>query len=277
MTRSRKTQILHEIKSLHQQLGRRPVKRDSSYLYHKTRKVFGTWNFAMKAAGYKVRTNQSITLPSQMTPVLCYFVGLVLTDGHLQESKGKFYRTLLFTSYNNECRLLCNLVRDLFSYNPLIRKKKYGWNVRPNYELHISSKELLDCLHVKFEIPIGHKSRTIRVPSVLRTSSNECISSFIRGVIDGDGDIQSKSKTVRISSGSKLFLHQLCELFRNIGVRPGGIALERAGIYRLHISGTDNLKSLYNMLYSKPDYYYPRRLVAWNALLKGERQITFPR
>ena len=164
--------VISKIKKLHIKLKRRPVKRDYPNLYRQSRIYFETWNKAMKAAGYKIKHPQNITIP-KISNDLFYFIGLLITDGHLQYSiNQRNYKVAISTSYEEEKYMILKLIKILFGYKAGMRKRKYGWNVRPNYEIFISSKKLVEFFNQKFNIPTGSKSKIVRVPKILFKKSS---------------------------------------------------------------------------------------------------------
>ena len=159
--------IIDRIKQLNKKLKRKPQKRDDGGLYIATRNFFGTWNNAMEKAGYKVKIMQKPIIPDKLTPELSYFIGLLITDGHLVEDlKKKHYVLLLFTSYEDELKLILKLIGDLFSYKAYVRKKKDGWNKRFSYQIYINSKDLLYYFKDEIGLPTGAKSKIVRVPNI---------------------------------------------------------------------------------------------------------------
>ena len=125
-----KEELIRQVKELHQKLRRRPTKRDNNSLYEKSRVYFGYWNKLMEAAGYKVKYNQYPEIPNELTEDLAYFVGILITDGHLQwqrktEKSSARYCMQLYNSYEEEKVMLIRLIKGLFKYNAFIRSKKY--------------------------------------------------------------------------------------------------------------------------------------------------------
>jgi len=252
------SKVIQEIKLLEQSLGRRPVKRDNNSLYNASREFFGTWNSAMKYAGFKVKTNQVPIMPEKLDDNLAYFLGLLITDGHIVISKKyKKYNILLFTSYEEEKEMILTLIRKLFNYNSYVRNRRLGWNKRINHEIHISAKDLVYLFNLKYEIRSGNKSLTIRVPDLIFNSSNEIIANFLRGVIDGDGSI--KRDCITISSGSEKFLIDLKVLLDKLNLKSGVISKDRT-CYALNIGRVaGNLLKAYKIFYAKAEFYYPRK------------------
>lgn len=224
-----KSSLLHEIKNLDIKLNRKPTKRDSPRLNYFARKYFGTWNNTLKEAGFKVKKFQKPIIPEKLTPELSYFLGLLVTDGHIVFNKIgiKTYKILLFTSYEEEHNLISSLIKKIFDYIPSIRQKKYGFNKRYNYEIYISSKLLVEYFIKNFQIPAGAKSNIVRVPEIFFVAKKSNTSAFLRGVIDGDGSVSSKSKCVRITSSSLKFLEDIKKLLLYVNILPGNIIKDK--------------------------------------------------
>lgn len=268
-----KEKVRSEIFRLQRRLGRRPVKRDDNLLYSITRKFYGSWNNAMRACGYKVQKPQSISKLPKIDENFSYLIGIIATDGHMQEAVSfggsHKYTIMISTSYNDERVILTKLIMTLFNYEPLLRKRKYGWNVRTNYLLHVSSKRLLYFLKNEIGIPAGRKSKTIRVPKMFFKTSRKNLAGFLRGVIDGDGSIKTSHRgAVSISSGSRMFLYDIRKLMIQIRIRPSRICIDKRGVYSLNITNMESLMRLYNLLYPAR-FYYPRKKQAFDNIYKS--------
>lgn len=75
-------------------------------------------------------------------------------------------------------------------------------------------------MHKKYEIPLGLKYASIKVPEIIKTSSDKQIKLFLRGVFDSDGNIylHRGKKSVQLRQKSNIFLKELRDLFFKIGV-----------------------------------------------------------
>jgi len=261
-------EIIKEIKLLHKNLRRRPVKRDNHALNYKTRKYFGSWNNAMKAAGYKVYTPQIPTLPKlSKFKELYYFLGLLLTDGHIPKDS-KDYKINLFTSYLEEKRIIIKLIKFLFNYDSSVKGRYTGFSNKTNYNIYISSKLVHKFLIDTFKLPIGNKSLTLKLDVCFHKLNPKYIGPFLLGVVDGDGDISPKSRYVRISSGSRFFLQDIQKLLDRLGITYGKIRKERTS-YRLVIASSHSLSKLYSIFYTT-NFYYPRKKAKLDKLLKAK-------
>lgn len=246
--------LIKDLRKLHRNLSRRPTRHDNNSLYQKSRKYFGSWNKMMENAGYKVKYYQYPKIPSKLTQDLSYFLGLIITDGHLQ-NKSK-YGIYLYTSYEEEKDMILNLIKGLFDYRAYLVFRKFGFNKRINIQIAINSKKLVNCLNKKFDIPTGNKSLIVRVPKIILNSNRENKINFLRGVIDGDGHITQSS--VHISSGSYLFLLDLKKLLFDIKIECNAKIEKRRTCYVLHLNKTES-KKLYYLCYNNAKYFYPRK------------------
>ena len=265
-----KEELIRQVKKLHKKLGRRPTKHDDQRLYHKSRKIFGYWNKLMEAAGYEVKYKQYPKIPNELNEDLAYFLGVLITDGHLQwqnknERHSAQYCVQLYTSYEEEKVMLLKLIKELFEYKAFIRSKKYGWNKRINHEFHINSKELVEYLNKRFKIPTGKKSSIIRIPEVISNNIEEVKSNFLRGVIDGDGSIK-KNVGIELSSSSELFLEDIKLLLDSLSINSRKISKGKT-CYIMSLGRIENLTRLYELCYKDQRYCYPRKLRSLETII----------
>lgn len=112
-------------------------------------------------------------------PILCYFAGLIASDGWLW--KDRHYVELNLTGESE--------------YDLLNKLNSYFENERPvkkfsgSYRLTFSGNGIKDIFINYFNIPVcsDNKTFTIRFPE--KFESEDCARMFIRGVFDGDGSI----------------------------------------------------------------------------------------
>jgi intein/homing endonuclease len=259
-----KNELIRQVKDIAVKLKRRPQKRDDMILNYNARKYFGSWNNLMKSAGYKVRYYQKIN-SVKFDEDFAYFLGLLITDGHIHSNNiTKRYKIAIYTSYNDEKKMIARLIKKLFNYNPGITSRMYGFNKRPNYEIRIASKNLVNILVSNYEIPSGAKSLIVCIPSIMFKSSKNIKKSFIRGVIDGDGSIMKNN--VKIASGSKLFLEGLKILLESISISSGNVIKDNkiTNTYSIRISNKEGylkVEEMYNA-----NYYYSRKKAKFNKI-----------
>jgi len=264
-TKWNKEKILKEIINLSKNLKRKPVKRDDNRLYQATKKYFRSWNKGLKIAGFDIKDKQSIHNINLKHDEFYYFLGLLITDGHIVYPKR--YKVNLYTSNEEEKEMIVRLISKLFKYKASIRSRKTGFSRRENYEIYISSKKLCVFIINYVGIPYGSKSTNVRVPKLLFTSNNACIGNFLRGVIDGDGTIL-KNPQLKIVSGSKSFLYDLKRLFNKLQIFSGKISQQKQNLYILRVCRKNDLKKLEKILYNKKDNFcYPRKKKIWEQYI----------
>lgn len=262
-----KEKIIFELKELEKKLGRIPKKRDNSYLYFLSRQYFSSWNRMMKYAGYSVKTTQKPIIPKIYSTSLYYFLGILITDGHIAIKPNRIYQIKLYTSFSDEKEILIKLIKFLFKYNPSLRSRKTEFSENLNYEIYLSSKELCYFLTEKLGIPQGNKSSNVVVPKFIINSNDLKKGSFLRGVIDGDGSIL-KGNVIKISSGSREFLTDIKNILFGLRVKSGKICCEKNNVYNLWICGSENVIKLKKLIYKdKSDFYYPRKKLSWEQYI----------
>jgi intein/homing endonuclease len=258
-------EVISELNALKSKLRIIPSKRYSNSLNYYAKKNFGSWNRALKAAGFKTKITQKAKLPDA-SPNLYYFLGLLYTDGHIvwQEEK-RNYQIQMYTSYPEELRLILKLFNTLFYYKPFVRRRKMGFNRKINYSIHMCSKEIIAYLKEMYDVPIGPKAKRMLLPKL---NSNDCFWPFLRGVIDGDGSI---SKNITLFSASKNFLLKITQVLQVYGFNVGALyARKRKSItYSLSMYRQTDLKRLYDLIYKNAEFFYPRKRKSFETMLKS--------
>jgi len=214
----------------------------------------------LKVAGPSKNINKYHSVPLQknnwvkLDENLAYLGGLIITDGHLvayKTSKRSNYRIEFTNNSKDIINEYCKLFYDLFKYKVKICKDK---RQPGTYRAFVYSKELVYMFN-NLGIPIGKKSLTIKLPSLITKSPRSVIFSFIAGLIDGDGCISSYDNKIRIITGSNHFAISLCSLLKTLGIRS-------------YISKHGSAKSTFGNL----NLYYAIG-ISWNKDLKDALRI----
>ncbi|MBT3866098.1 hypothetical protein HOF78_03280 [Candidatus Woesearchaeota archaeon] len=223
----------------------------------------------MNAGGFEVSHNQYPEIPQILSPELAYFLGLVITDGHVQHTsfKQKERSTCyIYTSYESEVEIITPLIQEIFNYTPKIYpKKKKGFNKRVNYQISINSKPLACFLNKKFSIPFGAKSHFLKVPSAILNSTKINKASFLRGVIDGDGSIK-KNKVLSICSASRIFLRGINKILNSLDIQTKNILIS-GSIFLIYISNKRDLNRIYFNCYKNQKYCYLRKIISLEKII----------
>ena len=135
-------------------------------------------------------------------PIFCYYAGLIATDGYLDYKNKR-----ISLRVNNEG-----------SYEVLNNLKAYFDYIRPvcvyagkNNDLSIPNS----CIFKELEIMgiFGDKNNRSFSMNWYSLSNEECRKMFLRGVLDGDGNIKRKCGEFRIAMKSKSFIENLLAIF----------------------------------------------------------------
>ena len=257
--------VLTKLKLLQEKLARRPVKRDSPYLYLLSRKYYGSWNKLMIEAGYQCKEIQNPSIPPNLDNKLSYLLGLLSTDGHIQAIKDKgFYRTMIYTSEREEVEIISRLINEIFKYHVSVRGRKTGFSKRLNYEINIYSKKVALFLN-SLGIPFGAKSYTIKVPEILIDKNENLFWHYLRGVFDGDGSIifSESNTSFKISSGSVNFLNGLKEITNSQGFNLR-VSKQDQNVWILRTNIKKDIARLYSLIYKDALFFYPRKKEKWS-------------
>src|SRR3989344_5954833 len=133
-----------------------------------------------------------------------YTLGFIFADGNISWNQEKGYYSLTITASEKDKEHLENLRRGISSTKPLLYSDKTN-----SERLIVNNKNICQKL-----ISLGvtpRKSLTVKFPNIPKTYLRH----FIRGVIDGDGNVRYVSRErspyfeITISSGSKAFCESL--------------------------------------------------------------------
>ena len=119
------------------------------------------------------------------------------------------------------------MFNKVFGKKPILKTKKNC------IELRLSSKEILEFLE-KSGIPVGKKSKIIRIPPTIRRS-NKLSVAFIRGLADTDFSLIFKKRKIkkdypRITAdlSSLNLINDVCQILNNLNI-AGPIAEKEKG------------------------------------------------
>ncbi len=117
--------------------------------------------------------SKAVKVPSEVDEDLAYLAGALISDGHLSKEYVDF--SCYETGFKEEVKSML--------------LKKFG-----RFESYYKDNRVYLCnlfvpffFNRVFGIPIGNKSRTVKVPEMIFKSDNNAVCSFIRGLFDGDG------------------------------------------------------------------------------------------
>lgn len=260
-----KTEVLHKLKLLEKNIGRRPTKRDDNSLYFASRKYFGSWNNLMRKAGHSCKDFQKPSVPKELTEDLFYLLGLISTDGHIQFNLEKEkYKLMIYTSEEKEKQMIIKLFYKLFNYSAAVRERNTPFSSRKNFEIYLCSKRICEFL-ISLGLPQGNKSSTIRIPNLFNKSGERYFWPYLRGVFDGDGSIiTNPSLNFRIYSGSKEFILDIQKEFLKRGFNYSKVYPHRDNVWLLKLNRKEDISKLYSLLYQNAEYFYARKRNKWN-------------
>ena len=173
---------------------------------------------------YKTKYGSHFKAPKHIDEDFAWFLGLAFADGYIAKYhghgkwKGTDYFKYKITSINE--KIIFKLVNfcEKRELNFYIGKHKSGFNPeKESYQLEICNQAFIRVL-MKFGIPSGKKSRTIRMKKIFLLPDN-LIAGFIAGFYDGDGNVSLATPAIRLSSVNKELIEDCQSLFIRLGIR----------------------------------------------------------
>jgi len=190
---------------------------------------------------YSLKNSRSknITLPKKMNKDLAFLLGSLVAEGFYHQNKFFFCnKDIVF--YNKIKKIISQQFPEAKPYERILKGDCP--------ELCIYEKNIVDFLQA---IGLSNKlSDKKEIPFSVLASSQEVISSFLRGLFEGDGSVsfkkdkrhQGKSIELNYNSKSKKLINQLKTVLLNFGiVTTSPYQDKRNSCYKLIISGVDSI------------------------------------
>jgi DNA gyrase subunit A len=156
---------------------------------------------------------------------IAYLLGFFISDGWIVNDYTK--ANLLRLGWGSINRAVIEKVADIltqeFDYTPTIEAKKYKIEGRGRviqntaYTIRINRKDINEFFVKNFDL-VGKNAFTKEIPGQIFISPKEVIFSFVSGLIEGDGSINSRKKFVHYGSVSKKLIHQLAIILQHLGI-----------------------------------------------------------
>lgn len=174
---------------------------------------------------------------------MAWVLGMLITDGHVN----KKIHSITFSQKDERLlRVIAQLMEADYVLAPTGK-------TRSTPLLIINSKEIKKDL-AKLGIK-ENKSLTVPFPDI----PEEFLSSFIRGVVDGDGWVQKSGYVMNITTGSVKFAEGLLNVFKFWKLRSEitkELTQNGNNIYRVWVKGKHELPKLAKILYNENSKNY---------------------
>ena len=203
-------------------------------------------------------------IPTELTPDLSYWMGLLVGDGCISISKNKRKNRINFTNQDQDLiNSFKKYAEEYFIDDTIYDRVKHN----TTHELSYFNKKL-----VYFLLECGFTKTTAldkKIPSVLKKSSGECLSNFLSGLFDTDGSCyienhgEYKHCEVSLSTSSIQLAKEIQSVLLNIGI-VSTISLSNKSCvkkligrsidsicsngYKIRITGIDNLNKFKNLI-----------------------------
>lgn len=207
-----------------------------------------------------------------------YFLGLIVTDGCVHNTKGK--QNLISLTLQEKDEYLLEEFKRQIKSNKTITHDGRGCS-----ELNILSNKMVNDLR-KYDI-IPNKSLRTVFPKNLPVN---LYPHFIRGVLDGDGSISyygrnkqgrnSHTKAIRFCQGNELFLQDIVNhLNKECGIEEIKVYKEKENLWSISYRKNVSMIKLIHYMYDNAHVYMTRKkdlcdLIIKEILQYGSTEIT---
>lgn len=195
-----------------------------------------------------------VPIPS-LNAAFAYLVGVIVGDGHLYET-----RVLIACDERTIKEAIAPLVGAL-GIKCIIRQPE---KISKRFTLEINSRPLVWFLRDIYEIPIGKKTYTVRIPQVIKTSGIKTKAMFLRGLFDTDGSVEKRGY-VTFCSASAMLYKDTIQMLEIMGIKSVYKRIDNRGknpVRHLRIYKHREIKKFYELIgFSSP--HKQQRLMNW--------------
>lgn len=170
-----------------------------------------------------------------------YFLGLILTDGYVNEERGYIGIDL---SDKDIIEFLCDYLNTSYT----VIKSEF----KDKYRIILYGKKLVE--EMKRLGVTERKTFSLQGPDLYQ-HEKEYLPYIVRGIIDGDGWIRKDGREFFISSASNKFIKWCKDVLKYLGfedIEERFIANEFNGIFIIRTAKKYNLEVLRHKIYNKP-------------------------
>lgn len=205
------------------------------------------------------------------TPNKAYVIGLIISDGNIS-TNGYSLRIGLQMS---DKKILEQINSDMKNTTPLkfLNKKKENENWSNQYRLEVNSKELCNTLS-NYGI-YANKSLSVKYPDMISPKYNKDI---IRGILDGDGNIDIKSNgkpnQVRIT-GTKYVCESIKEIIHEeLNINSSIYDCKCNSVTKtLAIHGINNIVLFLDWIYKDSELYLERKFNQYKEIINNSQIV----
>ncbi|KAA9408466.1 helix-turn-helix domain-containing protein [Haloarcula hispanica] len=169
--------------------------------------------------------------PAQWTPELARLIGYIVAEGYVEQRADN---TGFVSITNNDSEVLddARSALETLNLNVTERDTHDGKTAR---ELLCSAGEFVSFLEALDETLLA-SSADRRVPQDIMRASDDVVTGFIRGYIEGEGHVSTSQREITVASMSKPLLEDVRTLLVTQGI-TAQLQPRNNGSYRLRISG----------------------------------------
>lgn len=160
--------------------------------------------------------------PIPLNEKTAYLAGVIIGDGYIsggfkgpKSPNSRNYRVYIDLTDFEFISVIAALTKEVIPKSIPIREKKVPNGHLPSWSFTFTNKSWWYFFTETLGVPAGKKSRVVAVPLTILNSSNEVKRAFLAGLFDTDGGL--RSKTIGLTTASKILVEQVALLFNEFG------------------------------------------------------------
>lgn len=205
---------------------------------------------------YKKKTK----VVKKLTEDLAKVLGAHVADGNLRIRKTKFknnkeakhYELVLREEFETNIIAFLRWFNNVFDFNLNYKKDKN------HFYIYVSNKLILYYFNKLFEIPLGRKTETIKIPDVIKNSDKNIKKSFLQGLFMFDGSVEYTTGYVSLVSRSKQLIQDVNKILNEINLKPDYISKKEDNFkrHRIIIRKKEKLKKCLILFEKNTEKWY---------------------
>lgn len=213
-------------------------------------KISGIQSCIKKLVYGKFASFKKVKAVHELSEELAKIAGAVITDGYLHEEKrmfnsgriGQMSKIVIRDQDKDAIQLCCDWFNNVFDTNIKPKEGKNHWYISFN------NKIVFRYFSKIFNIPVGNKSRIVKIPEIILNADSNIKKAFISSIFLFEGGIDHRTGYAELGSMSKELIYGFSDILKEFGLEADFISKTRdRNGWKIRIRNKDKLCKFLNL------------------------------